>query len=126
MIDISTERGRATAHFTIEGTVDQVQARVRAIAERERRFRWHEAADGTLVLNTAANWATWGETMTIILGVAGMTRTSVSVRVEPKVRTTITDWGQGSRDIRLLHERLTAPDDPNHRHSQRDSRPVRH
>lgn len=112
MLDILTQRGRATAHFTIDGTVEQVRARVKAMVERERRFRWREGGDETVVLDTAANWATWGERMTITLGVAGMTSTSVMVRVEPKVRTTVIDWGQGARDIGLLHAFLTAAGDP--------------
>lgn len=78
------------------------------MAARERRFRWRDGGNDTAVLDTVANWATWGERMTISLGVAGMTSTSVAVRVEPKVRTTIIDWGQGARDIGLLYARLTA------------------
>lgn len=107
MLDILTQRGRATAYFTIDGTVGQVHARVRAIAERERRFRWREGGNDTVVLDTAANWATWGERMTITLGVAGLASTAVMVRVDPKVRMTVIDWGQGARDIGLLHAFLT-------------------
>ncbi|WP_066523193.1 hypothetical protein [Curtobacterium ammoniigenes] len=108
MIDVTTQRGRATTQFIVYGTIEQLRDRVRAIVDQDRRFRWRAGDNSRIILTTRPNWATWGETITLSFGAAGSTRTSVNVRAKPRLATTVLDWGQGARTIRFLYEQLTA------------------
>lgn len=106
MIVVTTRLGRASAHFVVDGAVDDVRSRVERAARLVPRFRLRSTDGEQLVIATRPNWASWGGTMTVRLGVAGAASTLVDVDVTPVLPTTMTDWGQGARDVRLLHERL--------------------
>lgn len=108
MIEVTSSRGRASAQFQVDGDMAEVSARVRSVVDGERRFIWRYAVGSTIVISTRLNWATWGELMTLELTSAGASNTWIDARVAPIVPTTRADWGQGSRDIRRLHDLLVA------------------
>lgn len=110
MTDVQSRRARSHATFTVPGTIGAVVERLRTIAAEDPRFRLRAAASARVVLGRRMNWWTWGETITIDLGVAGRAETLVDVRVEPTLPTTAIDWGQGARDIERLRASLTSGD----------------
>lgn len=110
MVEVTARHGRASATFVVAGTPDDVRERLHVIVREERRFSPEYETEHRVVLMTRITWASWGGLMTITTSPAGRTETLVEVRVTPALAVTAYDWGQGGRDIRRLHERLTRSD----------------
>ncbi len=59
-----------------------------------------------VVLMSPPNWRTWGDLITVEFDSQDDGGTSVSVRTTPSLPLWLYDWGQGAKDIRLIHEAL--------------------
>ncbi|KQO62707.1 hypothetical protein ASF23_07000 [Curtobacterium sp. Leaf261] len=107
MLDIRTRWSRSTAAFAV--SVDPGAARealVSAIAGT-RGLHVRYVTERTVVLMSSLGWATWGELVTVELQPKHGGGTDVSVRTAPPVPLTLFDFGQGAKDIRVVHDVLT-------------------
>ncbi|CAL8900033.1 hypothetical protein [Kocuria varians] len=111
--EVQTQAARSEAFLVVEADPEAVKDAVRRAATD--RFRLVGERGEELILLRRMNLATWG--MTARVTVAAHTQgTRIHVREEPRLGTTIYDWGQGRRDIVLLLDRigeqLTGPVSP--------------
>lgn len=100
---------RTSGGFTVGGLSESiVTEKVKKALERLPQFKIERHGHSSVILKRRMNWATWGETVQLSwYPVAGGMHFDAVVR--PALPTTIQDWGQGKRDLRMIHQSLLAP-----------------
>jgi len=102
MVEVTTRAARSTAQWTVPAPLDAVRARLIGEVERSSRARLTSNTDDELQVSVQGNAFSWGEVITVTMTpVTG--GTSVAVETRPTMGLTLFDWGEGARDIRLLH-----------------------
>jgi hypothetical protein len=99
-VGASTVRGRSRAQFAVDGGMDVVAA-VQRLPMALPQFRLTRSSGLRAEFARRMNWATWGETV-VLDWQFDMGSALISVQVEPKLSTTVIDWGQGARDIEAI------------------------
>lgn len=101
--EIETQAARSEASLLVPASPEAVREAVRHAATGQFQLVGEQA--GKLALQRRMNLATWGMTLRVTV-----TSTAEGTRIhafeEPRLGTTIFDWGQGRRDIVHLFERI--------------------
>ncbi|TCK61357.1 hypothetical protein [Curtobacterium sp. PhB136] len=108
MLEIHTRWSRSSARFSLPLAPDTVKDRLVAAAEDIRGMRVRYVTARRVVLMSSPSWTTWGDLITVELDAQEDGGTSVEVRTAPSLRLSFSDWGQGAKDIHLIHEALTS------------------
>lgn len=107
MLKIRTRWSRSSAEFSLPLPPDVVKDQLVATAETLRGLRVRYATMRRVVLMSPPNWRTWGDLVTVEFDSQDDGGTRVSVRTAPSLQLWLYDWGQGAKDIRLIHEALS-------------------
>jgi len=107
MLKIRTRWSRSSAEFSLPLAPDAVKDQLVAAAETLRGIRVQYVTTRRVVLMSPPNWRTWGDLVTVEFDSEDDGGTRVSVRTAPSLPLWLCDWGQGAKDIRLIHEALS-------------------
>jgi hypothetical protein len=102
MLEVRTRAARSTAQWTASAPVDVVRERFLHEISQSARARVTMSASDVIEASVRGNAFSWGERITVRLTPTG-NGTSVAVETRPAMPSTLFDWGEGERDIRLLH-----------------------
>ena len=75
---------------------------LRQVVEDLTRFTLVELSGTQAQLTARMNMKSWGERITLRFHPLDLTRTEIEARCEPRLGTTMVDYGQGAKDLRTL------------------------
>lgn len=82
--------------------VEQVLRSVRKAVEDLPRYTLVELSGVQAQLTARMNMKSWGERITLRFRPLDPTRTEIQAQCEPRLGTTMVDYGQGAKDLRTL------------------------
>jgi hypothetical protein len=124
MLEVRTRAARSTARWTAPAPVDAVRARLLEEIAQSSRARLTSAPGDTIEASVQGNAFSWGERISIVLTPTGG-GTDVVVQTRPVMPLTLFNWGEGERDIRLLHDAVPGNGRDPDRQTATDVPPVR-
>lgn len=110
MLEVQTRAARSSARWTTPASIDAVRERLLDEIAQSARARVTSSTQDVIQASVQGNAFSWGERITVRLTPA-TGGTNVAVETRPMVPFTLFDWGEGERDIRLLHAAVPATDD---------------
>lgn len=102
MLEVRTRAARSTAQWTASAPIDLVRERLLHEIAQSSRARVTTSTSDVIEASVRGNAFSWGERITVRLTPTG-SGTRVAVETRPSMPSTLFDWGEGERDIRLLH-----------------------
>ncbi|MFJ3384048.1 MULTISPECIES: hypothetical protein [unclassified Curtobacterium] len=102
MLEVRTRAARSTALWTAPAPVDLVRERLLNEIAQSSRAQLMTSTNDVIEASVRGNAFSWGERITVTL-TPTTGGTSVAVETRPVMPFTLFDWGEGERDIRLLH-----------------------
>ena len=124
MLEVRTRAARSTALWTASAPVDVVRERLLNAIAQSSRARLMTSTNDAVEISVRGNAFSWGERITVTL-TPTTGGTSVAVETRPVVPSTLFDWGEGERDIRLLHAAVPGIDGGSGQQSVVDGAPAR-
>ena len=99
---ITSQGARSEGRLSVQAPVEQVMGAVRQAAEALPRFTVVEVSEAGAQLTASMNMKTWGERITLRFRPAAPDRIEIEALCEPRLSTTMVDYGQGAKDLRAL------------------------
>ncbi|WP_146236730.1 hypothetical protein [Curtobacterium sp. MCBD17_030] len=124
MLEVRTRAARSTAHWTASAPIDVVRERLLHEITQSSRARVTTSTSDVIQASVRGNAFSWGERITVRLTPTG-NGTSVAVETRPAMPSTLFDWGEGERDIRLLHAAVPGIGSESSEHSLVSGAPAR-
>lgn len=124
MLEVRTRAARSTASWTVPASIDVVRARLLNEVGQSPRARLLTSTNDTIDASVQGNAFSWGERITVRLTPTNG-GTSVTAETRPVMPLTLFDWGEGERDIRLLHEAVPGMDGSSSQQAVIDGAPAR-
>lgn len=108
---MTSSRARTNATFRSESASDHLIAATKEALERNSHYHLVEHSGGEWTLTTGVTFRTWGMRINVSV-VPDTSGSRMSVYIQPKLPTTIVDWGKGksiAKDLgRAIDERLSS------------------
>jgi hypothetical protein len=111
--DISTQAARTTGVLIAPVSVDEVVSVVAELTRGLRQPRLVNLSTAGAEFNRRMNLKTWGMRITLRFRPLQSDQTLIWAGCQPKVRSPISDWGQGRSDLLALLtaiDNVTSPD----------------
>lgn len=124
MLEVRTRAARSTALWTASAPVDVVRERLLNEIAQSPRAQLMTSTNDAIEASVRGNAFSWGERITVRL-TPTTGGTSVAVEMRPVMPFTLFDWGEGERDIRLLHAAVPGIDGGSGQQSVVDGAPAR-
>ena len=99
---ITSQTARSEGRLSVDVPVEQVVRTVREAVETLPRFTVVELSGTGAQLTARMNMKTWGERITLRFHPLEPARTEIEALCEPRLGTTLVDYGQGAKDLRTL------------------------
>jgi hypothetical protein len=124
MLEVKTRAARSTALWTASAPVDVVRERLLSEIAQSSRAQLISSTNDAIEASVHGNAFSWGERITVTL-TPTIGGTSVAVETRPVMPFTLFDWGEGERDIRLLHAAVPGVDGGSGQPSAVDGAPAK-
>ena len=99
---ITSQGAHSEGRLEVDMPVEQVLRSLRQVVEDLPRFTLVELSGTQAQLTARMNMKSWGERITLHFHPLDPTRTEIEARCEPRLGTTMVDYGQGAKDLRTL------------------------
>jgi hypothetical protein len=99
---ITSQSARSEGRLSVDVPVERVARTVREAVEALPRFALVELSGTGAQLRARMNMKTWGERITLRFHPLESARTEIEALCEPRLGTTLVDYGQGAKDLRTL------------------------
>ena len=109
MVTVETQNARSRTTLDLARPAALAITDVLTAATGSPRLRLERARD-LLIYRARTNWAMFEHYLTVDFEPLGDSATRLKFFVDPVVRRTAFDWGQGARDIRAVTDRLFRDD----------------
>lgn len=124
MLEVRTRAARSTASWTVPASIDVVRARLLTEVGQSPRARLLTSTNDTIDASVQGNAFSWGERITVRLTPTNG-GTTITAATRPVMPLTLFDWGEGERDIRLLHDAVPGVIDGSRQQALIDGVPAR-
>jgi hypothetical protein len=99
---LATSQARTRASLVLVASREQVAGAAGRISSHVSRYKLVELSPNRVVLTARMNWRTWGLRITLFLTEDASGHTTIDALCEPRVGTTLVDYGQGKKDLRRI------------------------
>lgn len=99
---ITSQGARSQGRLEMGVPVEQVMRSLREAVEQLPRYTLVELSGVQAQLTARMNMKSWGERITLRFHPLEPTHTQIEAQCEPRLGTTMVDYGQGAKDLRTL------------------------
>ncbi|MFI7579823.1 hypothetical protein [Kocuria kalidii] len=99
---ITSQGARSQGRLEVDVPVEQVMLNLRETVEQLPRYTLVELSGVQAQLTARMNMKSWGERITLRFHPLDPTRIKIEALCEPRLGTTMVDYGQGAKDLRTV------------------------
>ncbi|MEG9249741.1 hypothetical protein V6S67_16755 [Arthrobacter sp. Soc17.1.1.1] len=99
---LTSYQARTRGSLLLDAARERVVEAASRVTDQMNRYQLVELSSNRAVFSARMNWKTWGLRITLLLTQDDSGRTTIDALSEPRLGTTLFDYGQGKKDLHRI------------------------